>query len=547
MSTALIDPRGAPLQKTVVVNEDEVGRAKIVGLSPWKDRRTHPWNLGGASVKAMKWDEYFDMYSNHAMLRAAIDKIAKSATNVGFDIVPRDSLSEPDEAEVQIIKEFFDGQADFSAELRKAYKQLLICGDAYLYIIPNRKREPIGLRTLHPKTVHVQITPQGRITGYVQKNLDEIGDDSEAVFFEPHEIIHIKIENPNDDIYGLSPLESLKWAVGADLYAQRYNAAFFANSGVTGTIIGVRNADPAEIQRNRKWLEENYMGPEAAHKPIILEGESISISKSVATHTEMGFLEGRTFIIQEILAVLDVPPAKLGRMDSANRSNSKEQDKTFRTESVAPLQWVVEAAINGQFVWPILGATNTKFVHSEGDMRDQIEQMKLFTDAEAYGIMNPNEIRRKLGMAPVDGGDTNFIMTPTGAVPLDRMDLYFQMPQQNTDKIHVGDDPPEGEPTPKPTPNSKVTSTIKSLSTGLDYAANAYDVLSKATTKSDLALAYSFLDDANQQMEDDNALEAQRTLHKALQADDAALMQGYLGRAIQSLSSFSHLLDGEED
>ena len=284
------------------------------------------------------------------------------------------------------------------------------------------------------------------------------------------------------------------------------------------------------------------MGPDAAHKPIILEGENITISKSVATHTEMGFLEGRTFIIQEILAVLDVPPAKLGRMGDANRSNSKEQDQSFRAESVAPLQWIMEAAINGQFVRPIMGVTDTIFVHAEGNNRDEIERMEYFTKAEGWGILSPNEVRAKLGYAPVDGGDVNFVMTPTGAVPLDRMDLYFQIPKTNVQDVppsKENDDPVEGEPMPQRTQNTNTQTVGKAHTQNI---AEAMALLKSATHKGHLAVAYSYLTDAL-----DLGLaeikEAYTAVQKALSADDPLLAEGYLGRAIRALQPFDHLGD----
>src|SRR5690606_37137693 len=158
--------------------------------------------------------------------------------------------------------------------------------------------------------------------------------------------------------------------------------------------------DPDEIERNRKFLMEHYTGPDAAHKPIFLEGQNVTVEKAVETHHDMGFLEGRRFILMEILAVLDVPPTKVGIMESANRSNSKEQDKSFRSESVAPLQYIVESALNAQFVQPVLGVQNTIFVHSEGDTRDAVELMDYYTKGIAWGIYNPNEVRAKMGQAP---------------------------------------------------------------------------------------------------------------------------------------------------
>ena len=397
--------------------EDAAGKdkAKSVGISPWQNRH----NNGIIRKDMSKWDVYYEMYRRHSVVRAAIDKVAKTATNVGYDFVPRDSRTRIRNGELATLKEFFGKQRDFIYELRRVYKDLLIYGDAYMYVVPDRQRRPHSLKRLAPNTMAVQTNDMGRVIGYVQYDPGDMTN-QKYVSFSEYEILHFRIDDPNNDIYGLSPLESLEWAVSADIYAQKYNAAFFENSGITGTIISVSGVDPDEIERNRKFLIENYTGPDAAHKPIFLEGQNVSVAKAVTSQKDMGFLEGRKFILTEILAVLDVPPAKIGIMESANRSNSKEQDKSFRSESIGPLQYIVESVINAQFIQPVLGVQNTIFVHSEGDTRDATELMTYYTRGIGYGVFNPNEVRAKMGMAPVDGGDVNAIMTPTGFVPLDR-------------------------------------------------------------------------------------------------------------------------------
>lgn len=542
--TNLILPNGQTVEEFKKYQQDPQGRGKIHGLTTWRDRAVNGLGVEGSTPKKGNWRDYYDMYRTHALVRAAIDKIAKTATNVGYDFVPRDSRAKIKKQEVKVLQDFFYKQTDFIYELRRIYKDLMIYGDGYLYIVPNARREPVRLKRLHPKTMHVKARKNGEIEAYYQKDPDDVSDN--PVRFQPHEILHFRIDDPDNDIYGLSPLESLKMAVSTDLYAQRYNASFFKNSGVTGTIIGVRNANPDEIQRNRKWLTENYTGPESAHKPIIIEGESIEIKKSVASHVEMGFLEGRKFIILEILAALDVPPAKVGIMESANRSNSKEQDKTFRTESVSPLQYIVETIINDHFIRKILGVKNTIFVHSEGDTRDMIEQMDYFTKAQAWGNFNVNEVRARLGMAPVEGGEVNFIMTPTGAVPLDRMQLYFQIPQMNIDKIPaVESDPPEGEPIVGANPQiatgaSRAVDKAR-FGGGLDVNIALHGAVLKLCepTITDQALrqAYTYLNDVLY-LEDMRVINAFTAVQKALQTHDLILKQGYVERAQEAMSGF---------
>lgn len=441
--TTLILPAKAKKEQS-----QDSGKDKAVGVSPW----SRQYYEDDIVPKSGKWRTYYEMYHRHAFVRAAIEKIAKTATNVGYDFVPRDSRARIKKGELKTLQDFFMHQHDFLSELRRIYRDLLIYGDAFMYIVPDKSRRPHSLKRLHPNTIAIQAAKNGEIIGYVQFNPAD-PTNTDYVTFEAHEIMHFKLDDPDNDLYGLSPLSALEGSVATDLWAQQYNASFFQNSGITGTIISVSGVDPDEIERNRKFLRENYTGPQAAHKPVFLEGQNVTVSKSVATHNEMDFLRGREFIIMEILAVLDVPPAKMGIMESANLSNSKEQDKSFRSESISPLQFIVESTINAQFIQPILGVMNTKFVHAEGDTRDAVELMDYYTDAIGWGVFNVNEVRAKMGMAPVDGGEVNGIMAPTGFVPLDRLQLFFRPPRTNVDEVppHPSD-PVEGEPMPTNTP-----------------------------------------------------------------------------------------------
>lgn len=514
------------------------GKDMAVGLSPWA-AKAYP-NDDDIVPKSGRWEQYYQMYQRHSIVRSAIDKIAKTATNVGYDFVPRDSRSKMRKGELRVLQDFFLRQRDFIYELRRVYKDLLIYGDSFMYIVPDRSGKPHHLKRLAPWNIAVRAAENGDILGYVQFDPNDLSKQN-YVSFAAHEIMHFRIDDPNNDLYGLSPLASLEWAVAADIYAQQYNASFFQNSGMTGTIVAVRGISKEEAARNRKFLMENYTGPQAAHKPLFLEGEHVSVEKSVATHNEMGFLEGRKFIILEILAVLDVPPAKIGIMESANRSNSKEQDKSFRAESVSPLQYIVESVINAQFIQPILGVEHTIFVHSEGDTRDQIESMDYYTKGIDKAVFNVNEVRAKMGLAPVEGGDVNGIMTPTGFVPLDRMNLFFAPPQMNTDRVPpVASDPPEGEPMPKPT-------TATDVATGVSREAvkSMYDAAYEGTrvlfhleepTPKEIVKALTYFDEAKDA--DNHFVTTATLLRRAKACEDTDLQLGYIERAKDTMHAY---------
>ena len=517
------------------IRDEKQARPKdvAVGISPWTYATVYDKDI---IPKHGEWKTYYQMYRQHSIVRAAINKVAIAATNVGFDFVPRDSRSRIRKGELTILKDFFDRQQDFMYELRRIYRDMLIYGDAFMYVVPDRTRRPHSLKRLAPWTIAVRTATNGSVVGYVQ--FDESDPTNQTyVTFESHELLHFKMDDPDNDLYGLSPLSALLRTVESDIYAQNYNISFFKNSGITGTIISVNGVDQDEIQRNRQFLMEHYTGPSAAHKPIFLEGDNVSVEKSVVSHTDMGFLQGREFNILEILAVIDVPPSKIGIMESANRSNSKEQDKSFRTESVSPLQVVVENVLNGQFIRPILGVENTIFVHSEGDTRDAVELMNYYTKGIAWGIYNPNEVRAKMGMAPVDGGEVNGIMTPTGFVPLDRLNLYFKLAKPNTDVIpETGKDPVAGEPTPKNTVSTEIATgqsreVAKAMQDKFDAAKDGMYILLRPQediSERDIVKAYSYFKDAEGA---DPAFDSIGTLLKRIKnEDDEDLRGGYFER-----------------
>lgn len=436
MSTTLILPER--VQKAAA---EQVEKARPIKNKSFGAVGNAPWTLANSglrlrsqSPKQASWRQYYRMYESHAIVRAAIDKIAKTATATGFRYVSRDGRSEVLPEEVKLLEDFFDAQPNFLGQLRRIYKDLMIGGDGYLYVVPTKAGKPSILKRLPPDTMVVQADKSGTVQRYYQINPNNLSDD--PVPYKPNEILHFMIDDPGNDLYGISPLESLRIPVSTDLYAQRYNAAFFRNSGMTGTIIAIKSTNTDDVSRNKQWLEQNYFGPDAAHKPIIIEGElDVTVHKAVTTQEDMGFLQGREFIRAEILAVLDVPPSKLGFVESANRANSKEQDKSFRHESIRALQALVEGVINEHLVMGILGIRKTIIRHTESDNTDKIELMEYYTRGESFGIYSPNEVREELGKPPIDGGDVHFISTPTGAIPLESMHRYFQMPRDNSDTM----------------------------------------------------------------------------------------------------------------
>lgn len=375
---------------------------------------------------------YTRMYKQHPIVRAVIDKISRTAVATGYQLSPVDSREELNESNAQKIDLTFRRSKIISL-LRQTYQDLLIYGDAFWYILPARDGVPFRFYRIAPQQVNLVIDTDTReVMSYITRD-PKNGRETQ---YEPDEFLHFKIADPDNDFYGLSPLESLNSTVAQDLFAQTYNESFFANSAQTGIVFNMKNASKEEVERNREFLKKEYTSAANAHKPLLLEGD-VEVSKSVSSPAEMQFIEGRRQLTMEILAVFDLPYTKLGgTSESANRSQSAENDKTYRTETISPLQGIVEEVINENLIRTTFGIEDVMFEHREVDTRDEATQMKLYIDALTHGIYDLNYIRNQLGLSAITNGDQPFIQTSTGIVPVSQLLNGTQQP--NT--------PPPAEP-----------------------------------------------------------------------------------------------------
>lgn len=291
---------------------------------------------------------YYEMYRQHPVVRAAIDKKAQYASAAGYKFKGLDPVKEPSEYKITALKRFFR-RSNGQKLLRVTFKDLDIYGESFWVVqrtIADAKT-PIKAYRLNPRYMRPKVK-NGVLWRWIYGPVS--GSSTEkGIEYNPEQIIHFSLDDPENDIEGLSPLHSLQRSVAQDLFAMEYNESFFKNSAQTGTIFIVKSSTEAEAERNRQWLEQNYTGPENAHKPLLLEGD-VDVERSVSSSQEMEFLRGRMLLRQEIAMVLEVDLEKLGVHEDSNRSVSREVDESFYSETVWPRQVIIEEEINNKLI-----------------------------------------------------------------------------------------------------------------------------------------------------------------------------------------------------
>lgn len=418
MAIAVSDVRGHEISKSQVTMTPPGSTARFALLGANRANDILHYN------KRQQFGIYYEMWRQHPIVRAAIDKKATYAISGGFQFIAEDPKEKVSDEKNNRLKLFFR-RSSAKQLLRQTYKDLDIYGESFWLIqrSASKQRTPIKAVRLNPRFTNPRVDKQGNIIAW---RYGPLLPKEDPIEYPADVVLHFRIEDPEDDTKGVSPLHSLQKTVATDIEAMDYTFAFYENSAQTGVIFVVKHSDGDEAKRNREWLEQNYVGTRNAHRPILLEGD-VDIKQSVQTALDMQYMEGRVHNRREICAVLEVDETRLGIFERSVRAASGSSDETFYAEVIFPRQQTVEDEINDNLIWKIFGWDDVLFQHREGDQRRKAQQAEIQDRHEKSGRLSINEIRAEMGLGPIEGGDVHFIMSPAGIVPVKMIEELAKM------------------------------------------------------------------------------------------------------------------------
>jgi HK97 family phage portal protein len=239
------------------------------------------------------------------------------------------------------------------------------------------------------------------VTGYGQKQP-----------FALDEIIHFKFPNPHDPVYGASPLMAVCDAFNINQNMNRYeNALFTNNARPEGFFTTAEVLDDATWSRLKNELDDVYTGVINAGKSALLDG-GVDWKSAGLPPRDLAFLQGRRWTQAEIFEAFDTP---MGMFDEkANRANAEAAQYTYSKYCIYPRHRRFEATLNAQLMPMfdenlIFAFDNSIIEDKDFELRQDTELLKAFTLA-------PNEVRKKRGYEPKEGGDELYV--PGGFQPI---------------------------------------------------------------------------------------------------------------------------------
>ncbi|WP_099823907.1 phage portal protein [Oceaniglobus indicus] len=155
-------------------------------------------------------------------------------------------------------------------------------------------------------------------------------------------VCHIKSFHPQDDHYGLSPMQAAAQALDVHTAASRWSKALLDNAArPSGAIVyrgldgqGTLSAD--QYDRLLSEMESHHQGARNAGRPMLLEG-GLDWKPMGFSPSDMEFQKTKEAAAREIALAFGVPPMLLGIPGDATYANYAEAHRAFFRLTVLPL------------------------------------------------------------------------------------------------------------------------------------------------------------------------------------------------------------------
>ena len=249
---------------------------------------------------------------------------------------------------LQLVRRPNPGQGQ--AELFEAlFGQLLLSGNGYLEAVLDGAGAPAELHVLRSDRMSVVPGADGWPVAYEyavggRKHRFPVSDGLSTV-------CHVKAFHPQDDHYGLSPLQAAASAVDVHNSASAWSKALLDNAARPSGAIVYNGADgqgtmsPDQYDRLLSEMEAYHVGARNAGRPMLLEG-GLDWKPMGFSPSDMEFQKTKEAAAREIAVAFGVPPMLMGIPGDATYANYQEANRAFYRLTVLPMVGKVTGAVS---------------------------------------------------------------------------------------------------------------------------------------------------------------------------------------------------------
>ena len=376
----------------------------------------------GVGTEESRQYKYEDLakegYLKNAIVYRCVNEISKGASAVPFIIKMGDQIIEQHPLIDLLMRP--NPLQSYSEFFNSLYGYVLLSGNAYILKVGSEMGTPKELHQLRPD--RIQIKGGGNpmpdryeymLNGQVRETypVDQLNGFSE--------LKHIKLWNPLDDYYGLSPMSAAAIEVDQFNMASKHNVNLLQNGARPSGAVIFKPQDDAgfavnltESQRQQLLTDLNnrFAGSGNAGRPMLLEGD-FDWKEMGLSPKDMDFHQLKNMAATDIALCFGVPSQLVGVPDSQTYSNVAEARLALYEETIIPHLRKISSDLN-EWLVPLFDDRLTLEFDIDSIPALSERRKRTYenvTSAVKEGIMTRNEARESLGLQPVDGADELYI------------------------------------------------------------------------------------------------------------------------------------------
>lgn len=266
-------------------------------------------------------------------------------------------------------------------------------GNAYVIIRRDFRGDPVELIPVHPRLVTV-------VFRNARKWFIVVGSRFFDGAYADEDMLHF-FGMSEDGITGVNPIVYNASAISCGISAQDFGNEFFEQGGNVKSVLETEKTMGADVARDfaKKFNQTKNFGT-----PILDQGvkyKQVGIAPEAAQ-----MLQTRTFALQDIARIFNLPPHMLADLSHATFSNIEHQDIQYAKYSIRPTVKRYEQEMDRKlFFENEMGRYESKF-NLNGLMRgDMTSRSNFYHNAVLDGWLSRNEVREMENMNRKEGLD----------------------------------------------------------------------------------------------------------------------------------------------
>jgi HK97 family phage portal protein len=394
------------------------------------------WSAAGGSSGHRNAAAWVDTFETHCWLQAVVSRIATDEAKTEWIVLEDDpKTGSPREVRDHALCDFLanpwrtnvGGTMSELVWMMSAARSL--DGNAYLRVLRDGKGAPLEVWPIPHQSV--DSVPCRRKPWFeVSDHLNQVADR-----LPPADVIWLRrpaMSNLFGKGKGIAP--ALDDEISQDIWAAKYNNAWFRNGARPDIIVEVSGASKLEQRRMEEEWAAKYKGYWNAFKTAFINSQT-KVHQLTASHKDMEFATGRKLLRDIIFQTFGIPPEIMGVVENSNRATADAALYIYSLQVVFPRVKDLCENLNRLLVPLFIGGAGKRsrpvYLGFENPVRET-EEFKLEKGLEAWksGLIQRDQALEVLGFDPVGGLRGEEYLVPVNMQAFGPSDPRQQMGEQ---------------------------------------------------------------------------------------------------------------------